>query len=95
MTGEVYVFDNVYLTPTEARLQERNEILAMIREEMRSLRRQVTACRAEAKASLTDTHYAASCAVAYGYGQSLRDLGWLYKRIRCRWTPGGEHEAVD
>jgi len=84
--------DSDELTPLEARLQERSEILAMLRHEMRSLRRQVTACRAEAQASLTDTHYAASCEVAYGYGQSLRDLGWLYKSIRCRWTPGGEHE---
>jgi len=85
------------MTALEGILQERSEILAMLRDEMKGLRcwlsvlkdEKDTAVKANRPATAETYHICANEIRA-----SLRILGELYRSIRCRWTPGGEHEKA-
>ena len=80
------------MTALEAMLQERNEILARLRKELRYYR--ATKNRYIKSQGQPDTLYASTyrSGLISGLGSCLKSLGFFYRAIRCRWTPGGEHE---
>jgi len=84
------------MTALEGILWERNGILAMLRVDMKSLRRRLMAVRDRGQTEYKRNNQVMAesyFSVADGLSDHIRDWGWLYKSIRNRWTPGGGDEA--